>query len=1035
MRKYLLLNYLIISLLGCFQAKAQITFTNFKVDNNSSVDVYIGSQVPTQTHQFSVTGRRLTNSNAFATIFVYLVDRYDVVATTDIAGPITTAGLWAPNPDGYDYCTVTGQFRLDDGIIQYGVFNKIRVIAQNTGSGSVGTTFNSNSVIINRITPPQPSITSLSPSTGPTTAPFTIAGNIAGNVTQVSFGGIILGTSLSTNVPTGVSPGSYPVTITTPYGTSNALNFIVTPSATTGPNVSLSPASGVRGSSIAISGTQSWYAYSNIVVTFNGVVIPHTQDTNSNQLRVTVPVNATLGTNTVVVTTNAGTGTASFNVVQSSPPTISDIFPNEAAEGSRVIISGAGMLNADRATVSSITINGISCPYILRTSADIRIKVPDGSYIGNTVGSLVVTTDHGAATFPFTVLPQGPADVLQLSPIHGKTDDVVHILTKIDWATHIARGYSMPIVTFNEIPATNVSLTDNNSSIVHTTGGNYYLVARVPLNLTTGLVKISNQFGTGSGQTYTADELQNYIPCGQSTVICSNQHVAYRSVPAMINGRVLADDNSYDFDRYTSLNGSSFANGREREWAQWQYSYTNSSNDWHDINGYATGPSFKPWDCYQTVYYRRVSSHIRSSFPNNYREPWYTSNVVTIIPYATINPGVYKIRNRYTGQLLEIGGGGGVTITQGTVASQSSDVGTANQQWEIAPTSDGMYKLINRNSRQALEIGGSNDPQPPGTQANQWPYWGGLKQQWMFVPVYNTNYFTITSANSGQELEIPYGTSQPGATVKQRLPNSGDAWSQWELVQVNVTSSAQFPGVYKIQNVSSSKVLEIGNAATNNGATAQQWDYANLASQEWTIAEETPGVYKITNRNSGLPLEIGGSAMNNGVVAQQGTYANAMNQQWLFDPVMNGTNDTYYIINYNTFYTAFGTYLQVNPGNISDYGAPVQQWEYTGGRNQQWVITRVSQNRVQQAGSSSEKLKNNARLMLYPNPASTVLNVALSNNASLTSVKVSDLRGATILETHNLEKGQINVSSLPAGTYMVTVYDGQQEYHQRFIKE
>lgn len=628
------LSFLLIMLFSYFQLKAQITFTNFKVDNNSSVDVYTGSQVPAQRHNFSVICRRVTNSNTIGDVFIHLVDKYGVVATTGIAGPITfgTTGNWVSNPDGFDYCTVTGQLSLDDGVVQYGLYNKMRAISFNTGSANAPY---SNDVIINRIAPPPPAITSLSPPTGPTTTPFTVVANLPGILTQVSFAGINMGTNLSLIVPTGISPGSYPVTVTTTTGTSNAFNFTVTPSATTGPSISLSPTSGTPGSSIIIAaaGLQSWYAYSNISVTFNGVPIPYARGMNNSQILVDVPANATSGANNIVVNTATGSGTASFNVISLPPPTLSRVEPrNAASEGSHVEIRGANLLSTN-----TVTFNGISCTFQVVNSTSVFVQVPSGSYIGNRIGIVAVNTSQGTPTLPFTVLPQGPADIISLAGgLDGiRSGTTVYLQTNIDWVNYKTRGYSLPTITFNGISGTDLKIP----SSAPLTRDYYYIVVNVPQGITSGLIQISNQFGIGAGLSYTVDALQTYIPCGLNTAVCSDQCVPYGSVPNVINGRVLADDNSPDFANYTLFIktttgvGNAFAQASEREWVQWQYSYTNNWDDWHNADSNATGASYQPTQpCTTTIYYRRVSSHIIYRFPTNHREEWYISEVVRITP-------------------------------------------------------------------------------------------------------------------------------------------------------------------------------------------------------------------------------------------------------------------------------------------------------------------------------------------------------------------------------------------------------------------
>jgi hypothetical protein len=75
---------------------------------------------------------------------------------------------------------------------------------------------------------------------------------------------------------------------------------------------------------------------------------------------------------------------------------------------------------------------------------------------------------------------------------------------------------------------------------------------------------------------------------------------------------------------------------------------------------------------------------------------------------------------------------------------------------------------------------------------------------------------------------------------------------------------------------------------------------------------------------------------------------------------------------------------------------------------------------------------------LFPNPASSVLNIArpataTSSEAAL-SVRVYDLRGSEVRGL-SFENGQLNVASLNKGTYLLTITDGASTSHQRFVKE
>ncbi|MFC7667334.1 T9SS type A sorting domain-containing protein [Hymenobacter humi] len=71
-------------------------------------------------------------------------------------------------------------------------------------------------------------------------------------------------------------------------------------------------------------------------------------------------------------------------------------------------------------------------------------------------------------------------------------------------------------------------------------------------------------------------------------------------------------------------------------------------------------------------------------------------------------------------------------------------------------------------------------------------------------------------------------------------------------------------------------------------------------------------------------------------------------------------------------------------------------------------------------------------LEVYPNPASSLLNLSLPGDA--VSVVITDVRGAR-MDNVTLANGQVNISSLPKGMYTIAVSNGQKLFHQRFVKQ
>ncbi|WP_210514004.1 M4 family metallopeptidase [Hymenobacter terricola] len=74
-------------------------------------------------------------------------------------------------------------------------------------------------------------------------------------------------------------------------------------------------------------------------------------------------------------------------------------------------------------------------------------------------------------------------------------------------------------------------------------------------------------------------------------------------------------------------------------------------------------------------------------------------------------------------------------------------------------------------------------------------------------------------------------------------------------------------------------------------------------------------------------------------------------------------------------------------------------------------------------------------LSLYPVPATNELHPMLGGDAEISSVRVTDVRGAAVGTARYNGNGTLDVSSLAKGMYLIRVSDGQQTFRQRFVKE
>lgn len=87
---------------------------------------------------------------------------------------------------------------------------------------------------------------------------------------------------------------------------------------------------------------------------------------------------------------------------------------------------------------------------------------------------------------------------------------------------------------------------------------------------------------------------------------------------------------------------------------------------------------------------------------------------------------------------------------------------------------------------------------------------------------------------------------------------------------------------------------------------------------------------------------------------------------------------------------------------------------------------------------SAENLSNTAfeenKLMLFPNPANTQLNLKIKNNLTIDKVKITDISGKQVfVQTNSIQ--QIDIKHLTTGMYFIQVFSEGKKYQAKFIKE
>jgi YD repeat-containing protein len=325
-----------------------------------------------------------------------------------------------------------------------------------------------------------PSITSLSPTSGAVGAPVTITGTNFGATKgsgKVTFNGTTAATPgwsatlIKATVPTGATTGN--VVVYASGVNSNGVNFtVLTPSITT-----LSPTSGLAGTSVTISGANFGATQGSSTITFNATVATAISSWGSGQIVAVVPTGATTGP--VVVTVGGVASNGVTFTVGSQAPSITSLSPNLGAIGTVVTISGNNFGSTQGS--STVTFNGTAGTPSSWSNTSIQLAVPTGA----TTGMVLVTVGGiGSNGLLFTI---GTIPTLtSLSPTSGAVGASVTLT-----GTNFGSVQSNSQVTFNGVAAPVTSWSPT------------LITAQVPVLATTGKVVVTVLGLASNGISFT----------------------------------------------------------------------------------------------------------------------------------------------------------------------------------------------------------------------------------------------------------------------------------------------------------------------------------------------------------------------------------------------------------------------------------------------------------------------------------------------------------------------------------------------------
>lgn len=294
-------------------------------------------------------------------------------------------------------------------------------------SGPVVVTVNgvaSNGIVFN--VQATPTITSLSTGSAPSGTSVTITGTNFGNTydaPSVLFSNSYptaatswTSTSLQFVVPATPLTGAVTLTVKVNGISSAGTSFTITPT----PQVSsLSPSSGVPGTSVSISGSYFCSTQGTSTILFNGVSPASVSSWSNTSITAVAPSNVTTGPVTVTVNSVPSNSNQVFTV---NAPAIGNLTPPAAAPGALVDINGSGFYTQGLTT--QVFLNGVQLqiayyggnptyPYL--GTNQLTVRIPSNVTSGNITVVIGSTTSNA---MPFTV--EGPPTITSISPASGQ---------------------------------------------------------------------------------------------------------------------------------------------------------------------------------------------------------------------------------------------------------------------------------------------------------------------------------------------------------------------------------------------------------------------------------------------------------------------------------------------------------------------------------------------------------------------------------------------------------------------------------------
>jgi sugar lactone lactonase YvrE len=339
-------------------------------------------------------------------------------------------------------------------------------------------------------------------SAGPTVVSISGSGVTASDAAVVSDSAV----TVTLTVAAGAPLGTHDLTVTNANGTSNTLQFDVVPPTPAPTLQSISPSTGIRGTTVNVTLTGTHFdtksGGTSIAVSGSGVAVSNinVSSTTSMTATFTIDANAAPGKYNVTASTSQGSSsTVPFTV--NALPTITAISPPNGLRGSNAVvtISGSNFDMAAGATqVSAGTgVNVSTVTVTSPTSLTATLAIDPNATLGN--HGVSVTTNAGASNaMQFAINPPGPSFTYGLPDTLNPTQNAPLGLTMTSPSPDPVTGQ----VTFTFTSNAAVNSDDPNVMFVNAQTSTRTVDFTIPANSTTAALSLPDtvlQAGTVAG--------------------------------------------------------------------------------------------------------------------------------------------------------------------------------------------------------------------------------------------------------------------------------------------------------------------------------------------------------------------------------------------------------------------------------------------------------------------------------------------------------------------------------------------------------